>query len=94
MLDDGDPLEVGHRPGEHVGQGLQHPPQDVRRADGDRRHGHVDVTAQQPGAPALSVVDPVDAEQHRGAAGALAAQQIDHGPVGRAAAALRSPRPQ
>ena len=32
VLDDGDPLQVGHRPGEHVGQGLQHPPQDVRRA--------------------------------------------------------------
>jgi hypothetical protein len=78
-LHDGDPLEVGHRPGEHIGQGLQHPTQDVRRSDGDRRHRHVDVSAQQSGALALSVVDPVDAKEHGGAAGALAAQQIDDG---------------
>jgi hypothetical protein len=61
---------------------LQHPTQDVRRSDGDRRHRHVDVSAQQSGALALSVVDPVDAKEHGGAAGALAAQQIDDGPVG------------
>ena len=62
VLYDGDSLEIGYRPGEHVRQGFQHSPQDVRRPHGDRRHGHVDVTAQQPGALALSVMDPVDAK--------------------------------
>jgi hypothetical protein len=83
MLDDGDPLQVGHWAREHVGQGFQHPPQDMRRADGDRRHRHVEVTAQQPGALALPVVNPVDAEKDRGAACALPAQQVDDGPVRR-----------